>query len=311
MGMHLDPTAPCTLAHETQEATGPITAGSAFPAIDLSWREACPFRPPSWRWGLANRLLTERLPRRPETQDPWVQRIVKHLRSIQGVESSRRHGRCDRLIAEAAAIRFAPDPLIRSELEAWILTGEPVGDVAKLAGYGLDVVEAYEQSFFDVRHKLNAPSYVLHVVIGPGLYEGFHPDDLAPILKWVAYYRGRHMLATTLRAYPGSRGRPWPAWYPASAEEQDRLIRACRRAILARCIPREVSGAKQIRLILQLQAAAEADFQASPAPYGPLVSPLTGASVSEEPDGIRGINPVLSPVGTVIETRAATASKVA
>ena len=84
---------------------------------------------------------------------------------------------------KAAAIRFAADPLIGGELEAWILTGEPRPAVAELSGVDEPVIEAYEQCFFDVRPKLDAWSYIIHIVIGPGVYEGFRLDDLAPIWK--------------------------------------------------------------------------------------------------------------------------------
>jgi hypothetical protein len=162
-------------------------------------------------------------------------------------------------LTEAAAIRFAAGPLIGGELEAWILTGEPTAAVAELSGFESPVIEAYEQCFFDVRPKLGAQSFVIHSVIGPGMYLGSSLDDVAPIWKMIAYFRGRYMLAVTLQAFPGSRVRPWPEWYKASPVEQAELIKACRRAIYTRCLPTDISSVRGYRLLLALQALLEAN----------------------------------------------------
>jgi hypothetical protein len=165
----------------------------------------------------------------------------------------------DPLLAQAAAIRFAADPLIGGELEAWILTGEPPAAVAELSGFEVPVIEAYEACFFDVRPKLDAQSYIVQSVIGPGMYLGFRLDDMAPIWKMIAYFRGRYMLAVTLQAFPGSRVRPWPEWYKASPEGRAELIKACRRAISTRCLPTDISSVRSYRLLLALRALREAN----------------------------------------------------
>ena len=285
-----------------------VSGDPAFAAADLSWRREAPFRPVDWRWKLAQRSLVEKMPRRAELQDPWVRRITKHLRSRHEVTKSRVSKRAsyDHLLAEAAAIRFASDPLIGAELESWLLTGEPRSSVAEITGVNELVIEAYEFAFFDVRSKLDAASFIMHTVIGPGFYEGFRRDDFASLWKTVGYMRGKYMLAVTLQAFPGTRARPWPDWYPASPEKQVRLMRACRRAILARCLPRNVSSARQLRLLLQLQAAAEADFEERYGPLKPLVPPLTRATISQMLDLTKTVEPVLSSTDSVTETGAAT-----
>jgi len=224
----------------------------------------------------------EKMPRRPELQDPWVRRITKHLRSRHEVPKSRVSKRAshDHVLSEAAAIRFASDPLVGAELESWILSGEPRSSVAEITGVNELVIEAYEFAFFDVRSKLDAASYIMHTVIGPGFYEGFRRDDFASFWKTIGYTLGKYMLAVTLQAFPGSRVRPWPSWYPASPQKQERLIRACRRAILVRCLPRDVSSIRYLKQLLQLQAAAEADFEERYGPLKPLVPPLTRATIS-------------------------------
>jgi hypothetical protein len=268
-----------------------------------------PFRRPDWRWRLVNRLLVEKLPCRAETQDEWVQRILKHLRSTGVGEGSRsrRRVRHDPILAEAFAIQFAADPLFSAELQSWILTGEPAPFVAEVTGLDEGVIAAYEQCFFDVRPKLEVWSYIIHMAIGPSVYEGFSLDVLAPIWKTIAYFRGRFSLAVTLQAFPGSRVRRRPDWFPASPARQARLIRVCRGAILARCLPRNVSSIKYLKVLLQLQAAAEADYQEQYWSLEPFAPPLTSATISSAFDMGESNEPVPSATECGTESGAATA----
>jgi hypothetical protein len=242
---------------------GPLSRDAQFAADDLSWRRDSPFRRVDWRWRLAQQSLIRRMPRRAELQDPWVRGIRKYLRSLQKAPQIRlsQKASCDRLLSEAAAIRFAADPLIGGELEAWILTGEPTTAVAELSSFEVPIIEAYEACFFDVRPKLGAQSFVVHRVLGRGMYLGFRLDDLAPIWKMIAYFRGRFMLAVTLQAFSGSRVRSWPEWYQASPEEQAELIKACRRAIYTRCLPTDITSVKDFRLLLALRSLREANHE--------------------------------------------------
>jgi hypothetical protein len=269
----IDAAALTKIVRNSPLTAGPLNTDAVFAADDLSWRRDSPFRRVDWRWRLAQQSLIRRMPRREELQDPWVRRIRKYLCYLQKAPRSRfsKRASCDHLLAEAAAIRFAADPLIGGELEAWILTGEPPAAVAELSGFEVAVIEAYEACFFDVRSKLEAQSFVVHRVIGPGMYLGFRLDDLVPIWKMIAYFRGRFMLAVTLQAFPGSRVRPWPQWYQASPEEQAELIKACRRAIHTRCLPTDITSVKDFRLLLALRALREANNQEQ---YGLLVADI-------------------------------------
>ncbi len=256
-------------------------------------------------------MLAESLPRRPETEDLWVRRIARHLRHCRVEEGLRlpRRASYDRVVAEASAIRFAGDPLIGGELEAWILTGEPTPVVAELAGLDEPVVEAYEQCFFDVRPKLEASSYIIHIAIGPDLYEGFRLDNLPPIWKLIAYFRGRYMLAVTLQAFPGTRIRPWPDWYEASPEERAMLIEACRRAVFTRCLGRVVSSVRDLRLVLELRAAFEAKHEERSRPLGAAVPLLSSEDLSPVVDMTETDEPVPSPTQPSTVTNVATAQQ--
>jgi hypothetical protein len=63
----------------------------------------------------------------------------------------------DRLRAAAVAairLRGADDPAERDTLEAWLLTGLTVGEVASKAGLPIDVVDAYAALYLDVLGRL-------------------------------------------------------------------------------------------------------------------------------------------------------------
>ncbi len=302
-----------TIGRNSPLTPGSLSGDAVFAADHLSWRRESPFRPVDWRWRLAQRSLVEKMPRRAELQDPWVRRITKHLRSRHEVPKSRFYKRAsyDHVLAEVSALRFAADPLIGSELEAWILTGEPAPVVAELSGLDEPVVEAYEQCFFDVRPKLEAWSYVIHIAIGPDVYEGFRLDDLPPIWKTIAYFRGRYSLAVTLQAFPGSRVRRWPDWYEAWPEEQARLIEACRGAVLTRCLPRFLSSVRDLKLILELGAALEAKREELIRPLGAAVPLLSSEDMSPVVDMTERDKPVPSPTQSSTVTNVATVKRTA
>lgn len=284
----------------------------AFPESNTPfWLSPAGLRPPDWRWRLAQLSLEEKLPR---LRDPWVRRCAKFMRANREQSTSsrpRKRSSFDHVLGEVVRIRFAADPPIGGELEAWILTGEPRPVVAEFSGLDEPVVEAYEKCFFDVRPKLEVWSYVIHIAIGPDVYEGFRLDDLPPIWKIIAYFRGRYSLAVTLQAFPGSRVRRWPDWYEASPEEQARLIEACRGAVLTRCLPRVLSSVRDLELILELLAALEARREERFKPLGAAVPLLSSEDMSPVVDMAERDELVPSPTQSSTVTNVATVKQTA
>jgi len=279
---------------------------------DLTWMRESPFRPPDWRWRLAQLSLKEKLPRRPETRDPWVRRIAGFLRAGRERTRSRaprRGSSFDTALVEAARIRFAADPLIAGEMGAWVLADEPISLIAKHCGLAEGVVETYEKCFFDARTRLEAKSYINHIVLGPSLYTGFDLENVPAIWRVVGYYRGRFSLAVALAAFPGSRVRRWPDWYEASPEEQAMLIEACRRAVFTRCLGRVVSSVRNLRLVLELRAAFEAKHEERSRPLGAAVPLLSSEDLSPVVDMTETDEPVPSPTQPSTVTNVATAQQ--
>jgi hypothetical protein len=224
----------------------------------MSCVEQCPYRRPDWRWQLASRLnVDRRLRRRPEFRDPWVQRVRKALRvGTVGARSRsrRREETFVEVVHRACEIHFNRDPLVSAEVQAWILSGSAPAMIADRCGLPVDVVVAFEKLFFDVRHRLEAVGYVLHVVIGPPIRFGFSLDDLGSLWKFCSYTRGPHALDVLLQVFPGGKPRPWPSTFPATPAERRKLIAACKRMVLIRCLrPADMSPADIVRLLILIE----------------------------------------------------------
>lgn len=239
------------------------TLGDFFPdsshqdevATFTSCLEHCPSRRPDWRRQLAAVLdVDRRLRRRSEFRDPWVKRVRKALRvGTVGTRSGSHLRDVDsvNVVNRACQIHFNHDPLVPAEVEAWILTGGPPDLIAERCGLPVDVIEVYEKLFFDVRFRLGAVGYILHVVIGRPILSGFSLEDLGPLWRFVGYMRRPHALDLLLHVFPGGKPRPWPSTIPATPSEQRTLIAACKRMVWTRCLrPADMSPADIVRLLL-------------------------------------------------------------
>jgi hypothetical protein len=232
--------------------------------------------------------------RRRELKDPWVKRVQEIFRAGKmGMRS--RSKRTDRdfaeLIDRACQIRFNDDAMVAAEVEAWILSGGPPAMIAERCHLPVEVIQTYSMLFFDVKPRLDAVGYILHVVIGRPLVEGFSMDDLGSLWKFCAYMRGPHALDVLLFVFPGGKPRPWPSTLPATLAERRALVATCRLMVLTRCLKiRDMSAADRGRLILLSQwfeRLDEADFVTC-SETGAIsqvdVSSLLGSRV-EDPDG--------------------------
>ncbi|QEH32109.1 hypothetical protein OJF2_05780 [Aquisphaera giovannonii] len=243
-------------------------AGSRPPGY-LDYAAANPMRGPDWRWRLAGLSLREELPDRPETRDPWVRRIREYLLALRGAGRAGGRGArraIDPPVRAAALLHASPDPHPRGELEAWLLTGVPIAAIAARCGHGEGVVEAYAACFFDVRARLDAEGWILHVALGGQVARGFPYGDVAAIWKFVGYLRGEHCLSLVLHVFPGPRPRPWPATIAATGARRRRLVAACRKLVLTRWLRPGcgVAGAAA-RLASRLRAAAASTRGPEPA----------------------------------------------
>jgi hypothetical protein len=134
-------------------------------------------RPPDWRWMRACALAegTERPVRGRD--DEVVKAACKFRRLLLRCQTD-----ADKLAALDAAPQLydayeiysssdSPEQ-VRWELEARILAREPRADIERKLGVDAATLDIYQEVFFDVDDRLDAPSLITHVVIGRALHAG-------------------------------------------------------------------------------------------------------------------------------------------
>lgn len=158
-----------------------------------------PFRPADWRWRLAEHLRAtgrRRVPQ-PWHRDVSVRRIRQFQAALGRCRSDAAHLRLARrepALYAAWQIWSAGSTPITSELRARILAGQTDAEIAGLLGVTPAAVAEYEAMFFDVRSRLSAPSYVVHVVLGGRMNAEIEPGDVDALWGSVGYFHGPAML---------------------------------------------------------------------------------------------------------------------
>ena len=78
--------------------------------------------------------------------------------------------------------------------------GSPTRRSATASASRPQSIDLYEQLFYDVRHRLGYPDWIMATAIGPRLYEGLDPGDHEVIGKLLAYLGGPHVLDAWLES---------------------------------------------------------------------------------------------------------------
>lgn len=131
----------------------------------------------------------------PDFAHDWADTLVwQTLGVLRGVQPA------DAIIKAALDLRTGP-LLDRGELEARLLAGQEVADVAAAMGMPVAVIETYAQLYFDLAGQTQARSWVLHEGIGRKAYCGLTPDDVDVILKLIGFVYGLGVLEPMVRYY--------------------------------------------------------------------------------------------------------------
>ena len=154
---------------------------------------------PEWRWLRAAFLAAGGRPG-PRADDPWVAHARDALAPGGG-------GPRAAAVRDARDVREHDGPT-KWELEARLLTDQPLDAVAARTGLTAAAVDAYARVFFDVRPHLAASDWVTARAIGYRPGGGFAGRPLAGAWKLVAYHGGPHVLDVVIAATTGG---PLPA----------------------------------------------------------------------------------------------------
>jgi hypothetical protein len=160
----------------------------------LQHRSDNPRRVPDWRWQRAGELIEGARVARGRDDD-GVRQATKFRRLLARCQTDE-----DRLVAldacpalyEAHSLYAAEDdaPEPRWELEARLLAREPFPTIERKMGLSTETIAAFECFFFDVINRLDAPSLIVHTVIGRSVQTGLAERDYDALWKLMGYLAG-------------------------------------------------------------------------------------------------------------------------
>jgi hypothetical protein len=161
-------------------------------------------RTPAWRWRLALRLV-ETGRRTTNRHDARTRELVRFARYLDRDADETTAVRLTHFWSDhndALLLHMDPSSWIRWELEAWLLTDESFGGIARRMDIGEELVSVYHDCFFDVRERLHARGWVTSRILRsmlPGCLSERRDIDL--FLKFYAYHGGVRALDALLDYY--------------------------------------------------------------------------------------------------------------
>jgi len=211
-----------------------------------------PLRPTDWRRDMARRYFNR--------GEGWFRRsgdryLLQAYRLVAVIR------RCELLPGEKippaptlvtiAASHLYDEGERHAELEARLLAGQSIPEVAAILDIPEPVIEAYERIYFDVRPRLKAKDYIRHHAINPLSLRPDHPTYFDVLVRKFAYWGGRLVLDVVLDALDEGLAEADLATVPnlGRIEEQSRL--AAKRAILSELLPLDRISPQELG-ILQL-----------------------------------------------------------
>jgi hypothetical protein len=154
-------------------------------------------RPVDWRWQRAALAASGEYPlSRRRDGDVWVARATKFIREQESCNTeldlaylSERNP----TIFWAYDIWYTRDDTgnpVRSEVEARLLADDNVENIARRVATDIEIIEAYERLFFNVRERLADRGYLMHCVLGPAVHLGFQASEYDLVWKLFAILGG-------------------------------------------------------------------------------------------------------------------------
>lgn len=160
--------------------------------------------PLDWRWRYCQLRAKQRGAQSIKSNDADLEAGVRFLTALRRCRTTaavdqlaRRHWH----LAAAHTINTTEPPFARWLLEARLLTGEPLTEVAAKLRLQEETVRVYEQFFFAVRDRLHAHSFILTQAIGQPDQRSLTEEDIGILVKFVAFVGGPDVLDSALDYY--------------------------------------------------------------------------------------------------------------
>ena len=161
-----------------------------------------PLRAPNWRWLRAVQIDSGGRKASRQLDGPdgfvWIRRANRLKRHFEQANNNpdALYGAMsrDEAMFWAHSIWSADKSPTRWAIEARILAGESDQEIAHKLGTDVEVIEAYANTFFDVREKIDNMDYVVNVVMADAVTRGLQERHYDLLWKLLGYRGGRYVL---------------------------------------------------------------------------------------------------------------------
>lgn len=169
-------------------------------------------RSPSWKWERAIGIVNGTQPKTTRRFDgdaaySWIKRAVKFYRALKAATTMTELTRIVERYPEIywAYEIFESSTDLKSVVDAHVLARVSPARIASKTRRSVDIIEAYEELFFDIRTSLDNEFYILYAVLGQN-YQNLKPDiDYTVLWKCYGYYAGPFVLRALISKFaPGS-----------------------------------------------------------------------------------------------------------
>lgn len=161
-----------------------------------------PFRPADWRWQRAREIFDGvGLPvtrRRDGVRGyMWINKAIRFLQDYENCRNDRQRVLLSESRPDVFWAHWAWSATANPQkhlIEAQLLARCDNRDIAWRCGTNDEVIEAYEQLFFNVRTKLQHRSYILNCVMGPAIHRGLSEREYDLLWKLYGYFLGPYIV---------------------------------------------------------------------------------------------------------------------
>lgn len=225
-------------------ASGDVGRGSELVRL----RRDAALRPPDWRARLASAIASHPDRCVVAKLTTWADDAVKELLRLDRQPLDRRHP-----LAESRALLRPERRQVRVEIEARLLAGQDLPEVAEATVVQAEAVGWYCKIFYDCSDRLGAPGYITHTFLNSET----HPQGDPPleVARWFGYFGGAAALEPVLDAFRHWEADRRPSRGGTTAELAARARRLwARAAVLARSLSVADLGAADVRTLFRLAA---------------------------------------------------------
>lgn len=209
-----------------------------------------PRRPLDWRWRRAQRLVARGQTPDAEWDDKATHAAFNLLADPDGVSEH---------LSEAIRM-YSLSALWVWELEARILANRNIQETAQQLTMPLEVVVAYEQTFFNVLDRIEPPRYVMDIAIRkPAVFDA---SDVRSIWLYLGYVMGTEILNDVLNDFY-TRGHEDYSYAtdPKSDAADTPFGRLLDRMIRLMCTPNSVAGFRYIANLASVLGQLDETYQ--------------------------------------------------